>query len=563
MTKLNTTLLKDLPIKQTSITDDDYVIVSSGGTKKLKIKDITKDVEKKAADLEEKATELTEQLDTIINVNNNNPMPKTLTKLKTNQDTLIMFTGDSVTEAVQNTNTMETSYVACICRYLKELYPNSKIIRVDGKRTHGGNKPLETFEEVIVNNPTTPLNTITVVKCGVGGDTLLRLQKRMKDFLSYNGKTPDVFFIMEGINDSLTDDKTKYIPLNLYEKYYRTFIQYLKRETISEIVLMTSHWHGDTPSNQYPTGKTYNLNNYIETQKKVALLEDLYIIDHKKVWDNHFVSSPYVNWGQGDWLTSGDATHPTPIGQEEGIAKTIWNEVFVNNQILDNKKDYYNYKIIKYDDALLKWGGTWNLQTTTSTDGNMTFKQKISSGSTGDSLKFRLKAKEINLLTKTGKAMGSAEIYVNEVKVKSINNYTDYPIEDGTSNIAILGSFYNRENIIVGDNDEYYDIEIKVTNGYFVVYGIEYKANYETHNQFSGKVTLTGDGTNNYKSTSIIVNNGVGNYILIASVDNMKYKTSVTKNENGSTFTVFIRKYDETVISTEEGCSVFWIAIPQ
>lgn len=63
MTKLNTTLLKDLPIKQTSITDDDYVIVSSGGTKKLKIKDITKDIEKKAVDLEGKTTELSEQLD--------------------------------------------------------------------------------------------------------------------------------------------------------------------------------------------------------------------------------------------------------------------------------------------------------------------------------------------------------------------------------------------------------------------------------------------------------------------------------------------------------------------
>lgn len=66
MTKLNTTLLKDLPIKQTSITDNDYVVVSSGGTKKLKIKDITKDIEKKAADLEERATELSEQLEHIM-----------------------------------------------------------------------------------------------------------------------------------------------------------------------------------------------------------------------------------------------------------------------------------------------------------------------------------------------------------------------------------------------------------------------------------------------------------------------------------------------------------------
>lgn len=63
MTKLSTTLLKDLPIKQTSITDEDYVVVSSGGTKKLKVKDITKDVEKKAADLEVKTKELGSQLE--------------------------------------------------------------------------------------------------------------------------------------------------------------------------------------------------------------------------------------------------------------------------------------------------------------------------------------------------------------------------------------------------------------------------------------------------------------------------------------------------------------------
>lgn len=56
MTKLNTTLLKDLPIKKTSITDNDYVVVTGGGTKKLKVKDITKD-------LEETTTELSSQLE--------------------------------------------------------------------------------------------------------------------------------------------------------------------------------------------------------------------------------------------------------------------------------------------------------------------------------------------------------------------------------------------------------------------------------------------------------------------------------------------------------------------
>ena len=37
MTKLNTININGLPIKETAITDDDYVVVSSGETKKLKI----------------------------------------------------------------------------------------------------------------------------------------------------------------------------------------------------------------------------------------------------------------------------------------------------------------------------------------------------------------------------------------------------------------------------------------------------------------------------------------------------------------------------------------------
>ena len=66
MAKLNTTLLRDLDVK-TTIGEDDYVIVTSPSTKKMKIKDITKDIEKKAVVLEEKTAELGSQLDTKTN----------------------------------------------------------------------------------------------------------------------------------------------------------------------------------------------------------------------------------------------------------------------------------------------------------------------------------------------------------------------------------------------------------------------------------------------------------------------------------------------------------------
>ena len=102
MTKLNTTLLKDLPIKQTSITDNDYVVVSSGGTKKLKIKDITKDVEKKAANLEEKTTELSEQLDNIMILIVN--LQNRVTALENQQSATVRVTGVSLNNSTLTLN---------------------------------------------------------------------------------------------------------------------------------------------------------------------------------------------------------------------------------------------------------------------------------------------------------------------------------------------------------------------------------------------------------------------------------------------------------------------------
>lgn len=102
MTKLSTTLLRDLPIKQTSITDEDYVVVSSGGTKKLKVKDITKGVEKKAADLEVKTTELRSDLDKKTNelkiekVNRNELSFKVWSMANMGQDIKEAMTGGSV-----------------------------------------------------------------------------------------------------------------------------------------------------------------------------------------------------------------------------------------------------------------------------------------------------------------------------------------------------------------------------------------------------------------------------------------------------------------------------------
>ena len=115
--QISTILMKDLPIKQTSITDDDYVVISSGGTKKLKIKDITKEVEKKAADLEEKTTELGSQLEQKLDKNG------IVTLANMGQDVKEAMTGGSVAVVGINSIGKENLKQNCVD------YNNTKFIK--------------------------------------------------------------------------------------------------------------------------------------------------------------------------------------------------------------------------------------------------------------------------------------------------------------------------------------------------------------------------------------------------------------------------------------------------
>ena len=70
MTKLKTRLLKDLPIKTTPISDSDYVINSNNGTTKLKVKDITKNVETNVNKLNSDVKEILEKGTTVETIKN-------------------------------------------------------------------------------------------------------------------------------------------------------------------------------------------------------------------------------------------------------------------------------------------------------------------------------------------------------------------------------------------------------------------------------------------------------------------------------------------------------------
>ena len=124
MTKLNTTRLNELPIK-TILDDDDYVVISGRGTKKIKAKDITKDIEKKAADLEEKTTELGSQLDTKAS------KKEIFTMANMGQDIKEAMTGGSVAVVGKNTileeNIVDKQVTPIKTSFMEETYKSSNL----------------------------------------------------------------------------------------------------------------------------------------------------------------------------------------------------------------------------------------------------------------------------------------------------------------------------------------------------------------------------------------------------------------------------------------------------
>ena len=200
--QISTILMKDLPIKQ-SITDDDYVVVSGGGTKKLKIKDITKDVEKKAADLEEKTAELGSQLD------------KKAQKYKSeivgikgwrqpNQNKKIVFVGDSTTDVASS-----------IYGEIKKYYLGS------------GDKLSGITEDNLINmgaNGNTLENFINNLPIGKGIDDIIALK-------------PDLVIFCYGINDVRLGKTSLEKLIQLHD----FAIQKILKETNAYILLRTPH----------------------------------------------------------------------------------------------------------------------------------------------------------------------------------------------------------------------------------------------------------------------------------------------------------------------------------
>jgi lysophospholipase L1-like esterase len=237
-------------------------------------------------------------------------MKEIVRKMTDSQEYVIFMLGDSITCGAC-ASTAETTYTAIFAKGLAKRYPERTVLRYDGLQSRmedGELRPVERFDgPVAVGRGES--GKLTVVRCGIGGNTVRRILNRRNDYAGreFEGRRGDLFFIMLGINDSLQKDSSKYVTPEQYQKDLRELLDLLAlTNPEADVVLMTpTYYHdGKTP--------TSYLDFYAEKMKEVAKEQSLPLIDFHKLWMDHMVLGGEGN-GQGDWLPR-DKCHPGDKG---------------------------------------------------------------------------------------------------------------------------------------------------------------------------------------------------------------------------------------------------------
>lgn len=242
-------------------------------------------------------------------------------RISKNYNYLIIAVGDSVTWGLNHCSEEET-YCAELARLLAKSMPEANVVRYDGI-VKEERRPLYGYSE-----PKTVQSgskgTLTLVKCGVGGDTVQRAINRFDDYAGefINGERPDLFLLMFGINDALANDPDKFVcPETFYLHYSALCSMLMKSNPNAEIVLMTPTY------NDGGTGTQSCLDTYCEKVIELARQKGLRYIDMHKLWMEHLIVGS-DNYGQRDWLSGaiGDTCHFSKKGASDA-AKFIFSEL--------------------------------------------------------------------------------------------------------------------------------------------------------------------------------------------------------------------------------------------
>lgn len=233
----------------------------------------------------------------------------------------IFMLGDSITEGARATD-CEHTYTAVFARGLAERFPDRRVIRYDGRRypvKDAELRPLEGYGEAI------PVQegeggTLTVIRCGIGGNSVQRLLDRKGDFIG-NAicKKPDLYIIMLGINDSIASNPAKYVTPEVFaQNLHRLVAELAQGAPEADLIFMTPTY------NDRGTGTGSTVAPYANAMRNFCAQEQLALIDQHRLWMDHLIVGG-ENYGQGDWLcgVEGDHCHPGDVGHAAIAAEML------------------------------------------------------------------------------------------------------------------------------------------------------------------------------------------------------------------------------------------------
>lgn len=310
MTKLKTRLLKDLPIKTTPVTDDDYVINSNNGTTKLKVKDITKNVENKVEILEDNLSEFSEQLDNKVNGID------FIENLTSGNITQIKLIGDSVMWGADG-----------------EGYTNSHSGRLIYDNYYEMNHSTKCFANMFRTYINTKFPNVDFFNGGISGHSSKRANADKEKWIGTNN---NCIILNLGLND-LWDCNT----LSEFENNYRQLIRYTKLNTRYLYLVTTPITTKETPQNL----EGFMISDVNAIIKKIANEFNLPLLDlNNKLIEMGAIYN--VRFEIGDYFYDDD-THPSTKGHQ-----LIWKSYQILLNFYDDYKNFVNEVNDKNNDII-------------------------------------------------------------------------------------------------------------------------------------------------------------------------------------------------------------------
>ncbi len=238
-----------------------------------------------------------------------------------------LFTvGDSITHGGRASSN-NTTYTAVLAALLASRYPERIVKRYDGQMLDTPDaelRPLKGYAPAVTVQKGND-RTITVVRSGVGGNTVKRLLTRSADFIGMkiDGRCADLFLINVGINDAIREDPQKFATPDEYAADLLLLVTRIKEAHPRAAIVLMTPTYNDNGDNTDSV-----LDPYAVAMYSVAKKTDLPIIDLHAVWMQH-LNVGGENYGQGDWLTGvpDDRCHPSDRGHAV-IADTIFHHLF-------------------------------------------------------------------------------------------------------------------------------------------------------------------------------------------------------------------------------------------